>query len=73
MAMHEGMNTRQLAQGVGRNYKNVYTDVNALADLGLLDKSDGGGFTAAFDEIVIRAPLHDVDSLQSVQLRIALL
>ncbi|MEX0963304.1 MAG: hypothetical protein WDZ52_04565 [Pseudohongiellaceae bacterium] len=51
------MNTRQLAQGVGRNHKNVVADVNALADLGLLDKSDAGGFTAAFDEIVIHASL----------------
>lgn len=53
MATHKGINTGKLARGVGRNYKNVYIDVNALAGLGSL-------FTAPFDEILIHAAPRDV-------------
>jgi predicted transcriptional regulator len=59
VAEHEGLNTRQLAQQLGRNYKNVYTDVRALVELGLLDKDDDGRLTAPFDEIVIHATVGD--------------
>ena len=34
VAAHDGMNTRQLAQGFGRDYKNVYVDVTELTELG---------------------------------------
>ena len=59
VAIHEVLNMRQLAQGLGRNYKNVHTDVRELLELGLLEKSDQGQLTAPFDEIVIHAELRD--------------
>jgi len=59
IAEHEGLNTRQLAQKLGRDYKNVYQDVIDLVELGLLDKDDKGLLSAPFDEIVIHAPVRD--------------
>lgn len=59
VAGHEGLNTRQLALQLGRNYKNVHTDVNALTELGLLDKDGQGRLTSPFDEIVIHATVRD--------------
>ncbi len=59
MAAREGLNTRQLAQQLERDYKNVYTDVKDLVELGLLDKDDQGRLTAPFDEIVIHAVVRD--------------
>ena len=58
VAVHEGLNTRQLSQGLGRDYKNVYTDVADLAELGLLEKNAKGELTAPFDEIVIHAGIR---------------
>jgi predicted transcriptional regulator len=59
VAMHEGLNTRQLAQQLERNYKNVYTDVADLVHLGLLEKDNRGGLTAPYDEIVIHTCIRD--------------
>lgn len=59
VAAHEGLNTNQLARELERNYKNVHTDVAALVELGLLEKSDQGTLTAPFDEIVIHAGIRD--------------
>jgi len=59
VAAHKGLNTRKLAQALGRNYKNVHTDVAALVGLGLLDKDAHGGLSALFDEIVIRAGIKE--------------
>jgi len=59
VAEHEGLNSRQLAQEIGRDYKNVYTDVKDLVELGLLDKDARGRLTAPFDEIVIHATVRD--------------
>ena len=59
MAEHEGLNTRQLAEQLGRDYKNVYTDTKELVELGLLDKDGRGRLTAPFDEIVIHATVRD--------------
>ncbi len=59
VAAHEGLNTRQLAQQLGRDYKNVYTDVKDLVELGLLDKDEQGRIAAPYDEIVIRATVRD--------------
>ena len=59
VATHDVLNVRQLAQELGRNYKNVHTDVRELVELGLLEKSDQGQLTAPFDEIVIHAELRD--------------
>lgn len=59
VATHDVLNIRQLAQGLGRDYKNVHTDVHELVELGLLEKDDRGQLTAPFDEIVIHAGLRD--------------
>jgi len=59
VAEHSGLNTRQLAQQLGRDYKNVYTDVKGLVELGLLDKDEQGRLAAPFDEIVIHATIRD--------------
>ena len=58
VAAQEGLNTRQLAQGLGRDYKNIHTDVTDLVELGLLEKNDKGALSAPFDEIVIHAGLR---------------
>ncbi|MEK6747709.1 MAG: hypothetical protein AABY83_00700 [Pseudomonadota bacterium] len=59
VATQEGLNTRQLAQALGRDYKNVYTDVVDLVDLGLLEKNPRGGLAAPYDEIVIHTIVRD--------------
>jgi predicted transcriptional regulator len=59
VASHAGLNVRRLADGLGRDYKNVHTDVSELLELGLLERGDDGRLTAPFDEIVIRAGICD--------------
>jgi len=44
---------------LGRDYKNVYTDVQALVELGLIERDERGRLSAPFDEIVIRAELRE--------------
>jgi predicted transcriptional regulator len=51
---HGGLNARKLATALNRDYKNVYADVRALTDLGLLEKDERELLVAPFDEIVIR-------------------
>ena len=53
----EVLNIRQLTQALGRNYKNVHTDVSALEKLGLIEKDEKGVLTVPYDEIVIHAGL----------------
>jgi predicted transcriptional regulator len=59
VAVNEGLNTRQLAQELGRDYKNVHTDVADLVDLGLLDRDEQGHLSAPYDEIVIHTAVRD--------------
>lgn len=59
VAAHDGLNTRKLAGELKRDYKNVYMDVQALTELGLIEKGERGKLTAPFDEIVIRAGLRE--------------
>ncbi len=59
VAANEGLRIRPLARALQRDYKNVHTDVQALVDLGLLEKDERGGLHAPFDEIVIRAGLRN--------------
>lgn len=61
VAANEALNTRQLAQRLGRDYKNVHTDVRELLELGLLEKDARGRLTAPFDEIVIHASVRDAE------------
>lgn len=58
IAAHEGLNTRQLSRELGRDYKNIHTDVTVLTDLGLLEKNSKGALSAPFDEIVIHAGIR---------------
>lgn len=58
VAAHRGLNTRQVAQALERDYKNVHTDVSALCDYGLLRKDSRGRLSAPYDEIVIRADIR---------------
>ena len=57
--MNSATNTRQLAQALGRDYKNVHTDVSALEELGLIEKGEKGVLTVPYDEIVIHAGLTE--------------
>jgi predicted transcriptional regulator len=59
VAAHEGLNIRQLAQSLGRDYKNVHTDVTSLVELGLLERGEAGTLTTPYDEIVIHAGIRD--------------
>jgi predicted transcriptional regulator len=58
-ASHEGLNVRQLARSLGRDDKNVHTDVTDLVELGLLDRADDGALLAPYDEILIHAGIRD--------------
>jgi predicted transcriptional regulator len=51
------LNTRQLAQALGRDYKNIHTDVSAPEQLGLIEKGEKGVLTVPYDEVVIHASL----------------
>lgn len=56
IAQHEGLNMHQLAKAIGRDYKNVHTDVKALEGLGLIER-DNGKLVTPFDEIEIKVDL----------------
>jgi predicted transcriptional regulator len=58
VAGHAGLNLHQLAQALGRDYKNVHTDVKALEELGLLAR-ENGTLMAPFDEIDIKVALRE--------------
>ena len=55
----EVSNIRQLAQALGRDYKNIHTDVSELEELGLIEKDEKGTLTVPYDEIVIHAGLTE--------------
>jgi predicted transcriptional regulator len=59
VAAHEGLNVRQLAKSLGRDYKNVHTDVSSLLELGLLDRDEDGTLSTPYDEIVIYAGIRN--------------
>lgn len=52
---------RELARRVGRDVKRVHEDVQALDELGLVERTEGGGVVCPFNEIHIdmhlQAPL----------------
>ena len=58
VAQCPGLSIRGLAQALGRDYKNVHTDVSELESRHLLERDDAGLVTAPYDELVIRAPLR---------------
>ena len=44
---------RELGRRVGRDVKRVYQDVQALAELGLVERVEGGGVVCPFAEVHI--------------------
>ena len=58
VALNPGLSIRALAQALGRDYKNVHTDVCELEARQMLLRKDEGTLSAPYDEIVIRAPLR---------------
>ena len=58
VAQSPGLSIRALAQALGRDYKNVHTDVSDLEASHLLERDETGLVTAPYDELVIRAPLR---------------
>ena len=53
-----GLSIRGLALALGRDYKNVHTDVSELEARHLLGRDATGALTAPYDELIIRAPLR---------------
>jgi predicted transcriptional regulator len=58
VAQNPGLSIRGLAQALGRDYKNVHTDVSELEASHLVERDDAGLVSAPYDEIVIRATLR---------------
>jgi hypothetical protein len=44
-------------QALGRDYKNVHTDVKALEDLGIIERDSEGRVTVPWDEVEMKVPL----------------
>lgn len=59
VAENGGLSVRALAKAIGRDYKNVHSDVAALEARHLLGRDEERGIISPYDEIVIRAPLRD--------------
>jgi predicted transcriptional regulator len=53
----EAASIYELAKNLGRDYKNVHTDVSRLAELGLIEKRADGGVAVAFDIVNARFEL----------------
>lgn len=51
------MTVYALAKALGRNYKNVHTDVKTLAELGIVERNADGKVGIPWDEIDLRVPL----------------
>jgi predicted transcriptional regulator len=49
---------RELARRVGRDVKRVHDDVQTLAELGLVERGEGGGVLCPFAEVHIDMHLH---------------
>jgi len=58
VAVNPGLSIRALGQALGRDYKNVHTDVCELESRQLLVRGEDGLLSAPYDEIIIRAPLR---------------
>jgi predicted transcriptional regulator len=53
------VNTRQLTQALGRDYKSVHADGSSLEEPGLIEKGEKGVLTVPYDEIAIHAGLTE--------------
>lgn len=52
------LGVRELARAVGRDVKRVHEDIQVLADLGLVERTDDGGVACPFVEVHIDMHLH---------------
>jgi predicted transcriptional regulator len=59
VAQSPGLSIRGLAHALGRDYKNVHTDVSELEGSHLLERNEAGLVVAPYDELIIRAPLRE--------------
>src|SRR5688572_28036339 len=59
VAQHPALSIRSLAHALGRDYKNVHTDVSELEARHLLERNTAGLVSAPYDELIIRAPLRE--------------
>ena len=67
VAGDEGLQIRPLARALGRDYKNVHTDVQALIELWLLEKNERGAGAQHFDLDPLHRHLHPARRVQSSQ------
>lgn len=54
---HPTASVRALAAALGRDYKNVHADVQALTEAGLIERGDAGDLRAEYDGIEARIAL----------------
>jgi predicted transcriptional regulator len=54
------VSVRELARRAGRNVRRIHEDVTALADLGLLERTDRGGVVCPFADIQVDMHLREV-------------
>lgn len=52
------MAVRELARRVGRDVKRVHEDVQVLAELGLVERDDGGGVLCPYADVHIDMHVH---------------
>jgi predicted transcriptional regulator len=52
------MAVRELARRVGRDVKRVHEDVRVLAELGLVERDDGGGVLCPYADVHIDMHVH---------------
>jgi predicted transcriptional regulator len=52
------MAVRELARRVGRDVKRVHEDVRVLAELGLIERDDGGGVLCPYADVHIDMHVH---------------
>ncbi|MEI8394117.1 MAG: hypothetical protein WCF85_05235 [Rhodospirillaceae bacterium] len=54
---HPAASILALAKAIGRDYRNVHADVDALTAIGLIDRGDSGNLRADYDGIQARIAL----------------
>ncbi|HEY0838151.1 MAG TPA: MarR family transcriptional regulator [Azospirillum sp.] len=54
---HPTASVRALAMALGRDYKNVHADVQALTETGLIERGESGDLCAEYDGIQARIAL----------------
>ncbi|MBL8377237.1 MAG: hypothetical protein JNM79_05180 [Burkholderiales bacterium] len=57
------MSIRELARRVGRDVRRVHDDVEALAELGLVERAEGGGVICPFESVHIDMRLSAPEAL----------